>query len=413
MVGASAVDFTFTREEELFRESVREFLSKKLSPLWESIDERSLIPTDLIRDMGSQGFFAIPVPEEYGGQGGSFTLAAIAAEEVGYHDPSMATAVYTLLNNSWPYVLYLYGSEEAKGEILPLVGSGRGFFGIASTEPQGGSDVAGLRVSASLEGGVYRVYGEKIYISGVREALEQLDNGGWLLLARTGRVEDKHRGLTAFAFAAKRGGSIVEGLEYSILNTIGRHGISTGILNLKGAPIEPKYVVGGEGRGFYVAMEGFNLARILVAAANIGSARWALEEAVKWSRERVLFERPIASFQGVSFPLAELAVELEATKLLVYKAAWTADRIYVRKEPGVKPRDLAFYAAASKMKAVETSFKIYETAMKTFGALSYTKEGRLGRGFLGILSYMAGAEGAQNIMKYIVAGELIGREHVR
>ncbi len=408
------MDFTFTREEELFRESVREFLGKRLSPVWESIDEKNLIPLDLIMDMGSQGFFAIPVPEEYGGQGGSFTLAAIAAEEVGYHDPSMATAVYTLLNNSWPYILYLYGSEEAKGEILPLVGSGRCFFGIASTEPQGGSDIAGLRVSASLEDGVYRVYGEKIYISGVREALEQLDYGGWLLLARTGRLEDRHRGLTAFAFTAKRGGSIVDGLEYNILDTIGRHGISTGVLNLKGAPIEPKYIVGGEGRGFYIAMEGFNLARILVAAANIGSARWALEEAVKWSRDRRLFEeRPIASFQGVSFPLAELAVEIEAARLLVYKAAWTADRIYVRKEPGVKPRDLAFYAAASKMKAVETSFKTYETAMKTFGALSYTKEGKLGRGFLGILSYMVGAEGAQNIMRYIVASELIGREYVR
>ncbi|MFN4045802.1 MAG: acyl-CoA dehydrogenase, partial [Acidilobaceae archaeon] len=197
-------------------------------------------------------------------------------------------------------------------------------------------------------------------------------------------------------------------------NTRGRHGISTGVLNLKGAPIEPKYIVGGEGRGFYVAMEGFNLARILVAAANIGSARWALEEAVKWSRERRLFdERPIASFQGVSFPLAELAVELEATRLLVYKAAWTADRIYIRKEPGMKPRDLAFYSAASKIKAVETSFKTYETAMKTLGALSYTKEGKLSRGFLGMLSYMTGAEGAQNIMKYIVASELIGREHVR
>jgi len=407
------LDFSFSREEELFREAVRGFLSKRLSPIWESIDESGLIPVELIRDMGSQGFFAIPVPEEYGGQGGTFTLAVIAAEEVGYHDPSMATAVYTLLNNAWPYILYLYGSENVKLEILPLVGSGRAFFGIASTEPQGGSDVAGLRASATRGDGYYSLWGEKIYISGVREALEQLDTGGWLLLARTGRLEDRHRGLTAFAFIARRNGRLVEGLEYSMLKTIGRHGISTGVLTLKGARTPLDTVIGGEGRGFYVAMEGFNVARIMVAAANLGVARWALEEAVKWSRERVLFERPIASFQAVSFPLAELAVELEAARLLVYKSAWMADRIYARREPGLKPGDLAFYAAASKMKAVEVAFKILETAMKTLGALSYTKESKVNRGLLGVLSYLVGAEGAQNVMRYIVARELIGKDYVK
>lgn len=408
------MDFTFTREEELFRESIRSFLAKRLTPIWESIDETGLIPVDLIRDMGAQGLFAIPIPENYGGQGGSFTLTAIAAEEIGYHDPSMATAVYTLLNNAWPYILYLYGSESVKSEILPLVGSGRAFFGIASTEPQGGSDVAGLRATAVKGDGHYNLWGEKIYISGVREALEQLETGGWLLIARTGKLEDRHRGLTAFAFIAKRNGELVEGLEYSILKTIGRHGISTGVLTLKGARVPFDNIVGGEGRGFYVAMEGFSIARILVAAANLGVARWALEEAIRWSRERRLFEdRPIASFQGVSFPLAELAVELEATRLLVYKAAWMADRIYVKKEPGLKPGDLAFYAAASKMKAVEVAFKTLETAMKTLGALSYTKESRINRGFLGVLSYLVGAEGTQNIMRYIVARELIGREYVK
>jgi acyl-CoA dehydrogenase len=273
--------------------------------------------------------------------------------------------------------------------------------------------VAGLRASATRGDGYYSLWGEKIYVSGVREALEQLDTGGWLLLARTGRLEDRHRGLTAFAFIARRNGRSVEGLEYGMLKTIGRHGISTGVLTLKGARTPLDTVVGGEGRGFYVAMEGFNVARIMVAAANLGVARWALEEAVKWSRERVLFERPIASFQAVSFPLAELAVELEAARLLVYKSAWMADRIYARREPGLKPGDLAFYAAASKIKAVEVAFKILETAMKTLGALSYTKESKVNRGLLGVLSYLVGAEGAQNIMRYIVARELIGKDYVK
>ena len=160
-------------------------------------------------------------------------------------------------------------------------------------------------------------------------------------------------------------------------------------------------------------MEGFTLARILVAAANIGAARWALERAVEWARGRILFDRPIAAFQGVSFPIAEVAMELEAARLLVYKAAWMADRIYIQKEPGLKPKDLNFFSASAKLKAVETSFKAFEVAMKTYGANSYVKETNIARGFLGVLSYLVGAEGAQNIMKYIIAREVIGREYVK
>ncbi|MCS7106878.1 MAG: acyl-CoA/acyl-ACP dehydrogenase [Acidilobaceae archaeon] len=407
------MDFSLSRDEELFRESIRSFLSKRLSPIWESIDENHLIPTELIRDFGSQGLLGIPIPEEYGGQGGSFTLSVIAAEEVAYHDPSMATAVYTLLNNAWPYILYMYGSEDVKGEILPAVSSGRGFFGIASTEPQGGSDVGAFKTSAVKEGDKYKVYGEKLYVSGVREAMEQLDLGGWLLIARTGTMDERHRGLSTFALIGKRNGMRVENLKYSLLNTIGRHGISTAILTLEGVEVPRSHLVGSEGRGFYIAMEGFNIARPMVAAANIGAARWALEEAIKWSKERVLFDRPISSFQGVSFPLAEISVEIEATRLLIYKAAWLADRIYVKKEPGLKPADLAYYAAAAKMKAVETAFKTFELAMRTLGGISYVKETGLHRGLLGMLSYMVGAEGAHNVMKYITARELIGKDYVK
>jgi acyl-CoA dehydrogenase len=158
-------------------------------------------------------------------------------------------------------------------------------------------------------------------------------------------------------------------------------------------------------------MEGFNLARILVAAANVGAARWAIERAVEWARERRLFDRPIASFQGVSFPLSELAAELESVRLLVYKAAWLADRIYVEREPGLKPRDLSFYSASAKLKAVELSLRASEQLMKTLGASSYVKETGVYRNFLGVLSYAVGAEGAQNIMRYIIARELIGREY--
>ncbi|MCG2881904.1 MAG: acyl-CoA dehydrogenase family protein [Acidilobus sp.] len=408
------MELELSTDERLFKQSVHEFLSKELAPIWSDMDSKRSIPTELIHKMGEQGLFAIPVPEEYGGQGGSFFMAALAVEEVAYNDPAVATAVFTLLNNAWPYILYLYGSEEVKQEILPKVGKGRAFFGIASTEPSGGSDVAGERTYAVAEGGVYKVTGEKVYISGVREAMEQLELGGWYLIARTAPPETGHKGLTGFAFVGNRNGERPTGFEYSILNTIGRHAISTGILRFKETPIEEKYVVGQVGRGFYVAMEGFSLARVLVSAANVGAAQWALETAVKYSRDRRLFgDRPIASFQGVSFPIAEVAARLEAARLLVYKAAQVADRIYIKKEPGLRPHDLDYWAAAAKMVAVETALTAAEVLMKTYGALSYTEEANVFRNLLGVLSYYVGAEGTQNIMRYIVARELIGRDYVK
>ena len=409
------VNFEFSEEQKIFRESVREFLQKHLQPVWTTIDEEHKIPVDLIYKMGEQGFFAIPVPEDFGGQGGDFVSTVIAVEEVAYHDPSMAVAVYTLLNNAWPFILYLYGTDEARLTILPEVGRGRAFFGIASTEPHGGSDVAGTRTTARKEGDKYIVNGEKIFISGVREVMEQLDLGGWYLIARTGTPEQRHKGISGFALLGKKNGVRTPGIEYSILNTIGRHGISTGILNLKDVEIPKSMLIGEENRGFYYAMEGFTLARITVAAANIGAARWALEQAIEWSKNRVMYEdqKPITRFQGVSFRIAEAAMELEAARLLVYKAAWMADRIYINKEPGLKPKDLNFYSASSKLKAVQTAFNTLSLTMELFGAASYVKETNIARSFLGALSYYVGAEGAQNIMRYIIAREVIGREYVK
>ncbi len=408
------MDFRFSEEEELFRESVREFLSKELAPRWVENDEKRMIPTETIHRMGEQGLFAIPVPEEYGGQGGTFTLAAIAVEEVAYADPAVATAVFTLLNNAWPFILYLHGSDDARQEILPQVGRGRGFFGIASTEPHGGSDVAGVRTRAVSDGDYYRVSGEKVYISGVREGLEQLDLGGWFLITRTGPQEARNKAITTLAFIGNKNGKKPEGFEYAILDTIGRHAISTGILKFNDTPVPKSMRIGEENKGFYIAMQGFSLARVLVSAANVGAAGWALERTIEWVRQRRLFDdRPIASFQGVSFPIAELAVELEAARLLVYKAAWMADRIYIKKEPGFKPQDLNFYAAAAKIKSVEVAKSILENLMKAYGAFSYTVEANVYRSLLGVLSYLVGAEGAQNIMRYIVAREVIGREYVK
>ncbi|HEW93325.1 acyl-CoA dehydrogenase [Candidatus Geothermarchaeota archaeon] len=408
------MNFEFSEEEEMFRDSVREFSERYIQPKWVEVDESNKIPYDLIKKMADQGLFGIPISEEYGGMGGTYVMTAIAVEEVAYYDPAVAIAVYLLLNNGWPYALELFGSEEAKSEILPKVVSGEAFFGIASTEPQGGSDVAGIKTFAEKKDGVWILNGEKSYISGVREVTELPMGGGWFLVAKTGSLEWGHRNITAFAVLPKWNGKLKDGFKPTIYEEIGRGGLSTGGFILENFEVEDKYVIGELNKGFYHVMEGFNLARILVAAACVGSARWALDAAMEWLRNRKLFQdRRLSSFQGIQFKLAELYADLEAARLFTYKAAWLADKIYKEKAEGYNPKDLNIPVALAKMKAPETATRIYEEVLKWHGAYGYTKESNVYRGWIGTFSYTIGAEGAQNIMRIIIARDLLGREYVR
>lgn len=405
----------FSREEELFRESVREFCERVVRPRWVEVDENPRIETlaDVYSRMGGQGLFAIPCSSRFGGQDGTITLAAIAVEEVAYADPAISMAVFTLLNNGWPFILDLLGGEEARAEVIPEVAKGRAFFGIASTEPQGGSDIAGIRTRAERRGGAYVVTGEKVYVSGVREVEGLPWGGGWVLVARTGG--EGHRGLSTLALIARRGGGgLVKGFKPMVLETIGKHGLSTGGFKLDGVEVGLEYLVGEENKGFYNVMQGFNVARVLVAAACIGASRWLLEEAASWVKERRLFGgRPVSSFQGVSFRFSELYAKFEAARYFTYRAARLADKIYISRDPAFKPKDLNVPSAIAKMWAPETAVEIAAEAMKWLGAYSYTKECPVHRAMLGLTTYVVGAEGAQNIMRHIIARDTLGSEYVK
>ncbi|MFP3280171.1 MAG: acyl-CoA dehydrogenase family protein [Vulcanisaeta sp.] len=407
---------SFTKDEIMFRESVREFAQKHIAPKWIEVDEEASkdpmkIPLDLIKKIADQGLLCIPCSDKYGGQGGTYTMATIAVEELAYADPAVALAVYTLLNNGWPFALQLFGREEVSQEVIPRVSKGEAFFGIASTEPQGGSDVAGIRMTAKKINNVYVFNGEKAYISGVGEVQVLPWGGGWFLIARTG--EAGHRGLSAFAFLAKKNGVIGKGWYPTIYHDIGRHGLTTGGFKCENFELDKDYLIGEENKGFYYVMEGFNLARILVAAATVGGARWLLEQAVQWFRTRKLFGKYIASFEGISFRFAELYAKYEAARYFVYRASRLADKIYIEKDPAYNPRDLNVPVALAKMYGPELATELGQEVMKWYGAYAYTKESPIHRAWLGLFSYTIGAEGAQNIMRYIIARDLIGSEYMR
>jgi acyl-CoA dehydrogenase len=160
------MNFEFTEEQRIFRENVAEFCKRWIEPRWIEIDESGRIDPELVRRMASQGLIGLVLDEEYGGQGGGFVEAAIASEEIAYHAPALSLAVLNLLQNSWAYIVQLYGSRDAAAEVLPRVTSGEALVGIASTEAHGGSDVAGIRLRATRTGDDrWIVSGEKSMVS--------------------------------------------------------------------------------------------------------------------------------------------------------------------------------------------------------------------------------------------------------
>ena len=180
------MDFTFTEEQELFRKAVREFCQKKLAPKAREIENNQRIPEDIIKGMADLGLLGMTVSPEYGGAGVDPVMTGIAGEEIARADVTCATAVFFLVQASWGYILDRYGKKEVKEQILPKVAKGKAFLGIATTEPDAGSDLGNMRTVAKRVGEEYVLNGEKMYISGVREVVKHMEEGGgFLTLAKT------------------------------------------------------------------------------------------------------------------------------------------------------------------------------------------------------------------------------------
>ncbi|MEM4778468.1 MAG: acyl-CoA dehydrogenase family protein, partial [Thermoplasmatales archaeon] len=367
-------------------------------------------PDDIIKAAADAGFLGLNVSERYGGAGGTIQQMSIIIEELAKGDVSMALPVFVLLMNGWPFMLEKYGSEEAKEEILPSVVKGRTFFGIGSTEPSGGSDVMNERSSARLIDGKWLASGEKVYISGVRESLNLPGGGGFLTILRTGDRSIGSKAFTTFAFMIKGVDGIKkEGVTTTIFENIAREGLSTGGFSFNEVEIDDKYRVGEVGRGFHIIMEGFNVARTYVAAACNGAASEAIRMGIEHLKTRNLFDQPLGRQEGLQFELAEEYAKLQSSRLLTQRAAWILDRVYrAREKIPLSEQNIA--VSMAKMTAPPTAHEIITKVMVWHGALAYTKDLPLGAAQGGVMSYYVGAEGGINIMKLIIARELLGKE---
>ncbi len=397
------MDFEWNEEQRLWRQAVRDFAQKEISPHVREIDTAGRIPPQVIEGMARLGLLAPLCTEEVGGAGMDWTMAAIAAEELGRADISLAIPVLYLVEAAWGFIFERYGTAELKAKVLPEVTAGRAFLGIATTEPGGGSDILGAcRTKAAKQGDEWVLNGEKMYISGVRESLAM--GGIHLLLARTNPdPAAEHRAFTFFALPLKG----TPGISPTYFEDMGRMGISTGGFALEDVRLPEAHRVGELDRGFYHAMEGFSAARVLIGATCVGASEAVLELGMRHIQERQAFGLPLAAHQGISFPLADRYADLESSRLLVYRAAWIMDQKY---GPGTRSHyDIALAAALAKLRAPRVGFEIMNEVADWFGAMAYTKECPVEMGIRGIRSYSIGAEGTMNVQRMIIARELLER----
>jgi alkylation response protein AidB-like acyl-CoA dehydrogenase len=398
------MDFGWTQEQKLWRQAVRDFAQKEIAPRVRDIDTEEQIPSEIIKGMAALGLLAPLCSEEYGGAAMDWTMAAIAAEELGRADISLAIPVLYLVEAAWGFILDRYGTPEFKADILPRVTAGEAFLGIATTEPEGGSDILGAcRTSAVQRHGEWVINGEKVYISGVRESLAM--GGVHLLLARTDPDPAAgHRAFTFFALPLQG----TPGIMPTYFKDMGRMGISTGGFAMTDVRLPAGHQVGDLHRGFYHAMEGFSAARVLIGATCVGASEAVLDLGVEHIKQRRAFGRPLASYEGISFPLVDHYANLESTRLLVYKAAWIMDQKY---GPGTAGHgDIALAAALAKLRAPKVGLDLMNEVADWFGAMAYTKECPVEMGIRGIRSYSIGAEGTMNIMRLVISRELLGPE---
>lgn len=351
------MNFSLTPEQEMIKKVVREFAEKEIEPYAAEIDETGEYPVEILKKMADLGLMGIPYPKEYGGSGGDYLTYCIVAEEIA---KACASTAMILGGNaslaSSP--IYLYGTEEQKKKYLVPMAKGETIGAFALTEPNAGSDAGNQQTTAVLDGDEYVLNGTKIFIT----------SGGladtYIVTAMTD-PEKKTRGISMFIVEKGTPGFKFGKKE----NKMGMRGSSTRELIFDNVRIPKENLLGKEGEGFKIAMQALDGGRVGVGALAIGIAQAALDESVRYAKERYQFGRPIGKFQAIQTMLADMETEIQAARLLVHKAAWLKDN----NMPYSKE------SAIAKLYATETAMRCTLKAVQIHGGYGYIKEYKVER----------------------------------
>ena len=376
------MNFELSDEQELIRRTVREFAGTKVAPVAEELDREERFPYELVAELGELGLMGLPIPEKYGGAGGDTVSYAIAIEELTRIDSSVAItlAAHTSLGTM---PIYLFGNEEQKQEWLPRLASGQGLAAFGLTEPDAGSDAGATRTKAELRDGEWVIDGSKIFITNAGTDLSACVT----ITALTGEGEISNivvpNGTAGYEISAP-------------MHKLGWHASDTRELSFHSCAVPEGNLLGDRGRGFRQFMEILDGGRISVASMGVGLAQGAFDQALAYARERQAFGQPIARFQAIAGRLADMATEVEAARLLTYKAALLKD----------SKRPFALAAAQAKLKSGLVAVDVVDQAVQIHGGYGYIEEYPVCR-FYRDAKILTIGEGTDEIQRLVIARALV------
>lgn len=346
------MDLKFTEEQEMMQKMVRDFAQTEIAPFIERMEEHDEFPAEILNKMAELGLMGITIPEEYGGAGMDYTSYVIAINEISKVSATIGVILSVHTSVGTNPILY-FGTEAQKQKYVTKLASGEFLGAFALTEPNAGSDAASLKTRAVKDGDFYVLNGSKIFITNGGEA------DTYIVFAITDATKGT-KGISAFIVEKNTPGLIIGKNEHKM----GLHGSRTVQLTFEDCKVPVENLLGAEGEGFKIAMGNLEYGRIGIAAQALGIAEAALEAAVNYAKDRKQFGKPIAFQQGIGFKLADMATAVEATRLLIYRAAYL-------KAQGIP---CGQEASMAKLFASRTAMEVATEAIQVFGGYGYTKE---------------------------------------
>jgi acyl-CoA dehydrogenase len=350
MTTNGSVNFALTEEQKMIRQLAREFAQKEIAPVAEYYDRTHEYPWPVIKKAQELGFTALNVPEEYGGMGLSLFEEMLVGEELSWGCSGISTAI--AVNGLAILPVLIAGTEEQKVTYGGRLADGQ-LASYCLTEPEAGSDVAGIKTTARKEGDCYILNGNKTFITGATVA------DFYTVFAYTD-PDTRYNGMSCFVVHRDWEG-VSTGQPF---HKMGQHASDTAEVIFDNVKVPASHLLGNEGDGFMIAMKVFDRSRPGTAAGALGVARRALEEAINYAKSRMAMGKPIWQHQAVGHMIADMAMELEAARMLVWKSAWSVDS-------GERNTTIAAYAKAY---AADTAMKITTNAVQVFGGYGYMAE---------------------------------------
>ncbi len=388
-----AMTFELSREHEEFRRVVREFAEGEIAPHAARWDREHHFPTDVVQQMGKLGLMGLTAPEEYGGAGedGDFTSLCVAIEELGRVDQSMGITLEAAVGLGINPIL-TYGDAAQKEQWLPDLVTGQALAGFGLTEPGAGSDAGATRTRAELVDGEWVVNGAKQFITNSGSELTSCVS----ITARTGQTAEGKPEVSAFIVPADAPGFTAE----PAYDKLGWHASDTHGITLEDVRVPEANLLGERGRGFPQFLATLDDGRIAIAALAVGCIQACLDASLQYAGERQSFGVPIGRKQGVAFQIADLDVMLQASRLLVYKAASIKDAM--RDGAGPKPSELKQAASVAKLYATESAVTATRIATQVFGGYGFMEEYPVAR-FYRDAKVLEIGEGTSEVQRMLIA----------